>query len=152
MFSHQLIRLIEDRWQELANEVIRYIREHREMEHLGKLSQSELESWGRELIHNLGEWLDGSGTAIAEQYEKLGSIRFRESVPLAESVFALHVLKERIIAFARERGFHASAVEIYSEEELEHRLGLFFDHLVYHIVKGYEHALRDAAHLTTSRA
>jgi hypothetical protein len=38
-------------------------------------------------------------------------------------------------------------VEVHAEEGLEHRLDRFFDWLVYHLVRGYEEALRKAAHL-----
>jgi hypothetical protein len=36
-------------------------------------------------------------------------------------------------------------MQLYAEEELEHRVGRFFDILVYHLVKGYESALRTSA-------
>jgi len=47
----------------------------------------------------------------------------------------------------RNQGMGHTTMEIYAEEELEHRLGKFFDCLVYRLVHGYEIALRKAAHL-----
>jgi hypothetical protein len=38
-------------------------------------------------------------------------------------------------------------IELYAEEELEHRVGRFFDFMLYHVVRGYEAAMRRAAHV-----
>ena len=150
MLSHQLIHLMEEHWQGITSGVIQAIRQRPETPHVAKLPQGEMESWGRDLLRNLGTWLDGRDEEIGRRYELVGALRFHESVPAAEFVFTLHILKNRLIVFAREHGFYASAVEIYAEEELEYRIGLFFDHLVYHLVKGYERELRAAAHLAAA--
>ena len=150
MLSHQLIHLIEEHCQDITNWVIKQLQQRPETPHVAKLPRTELESWGRELLRNLGTWLDGIEDEIGLRYESLGALRFHESVPVAEFVFALYMLKNRIVLYAREHGFYASAVEIYAEEELEHRIGLFFDRLVYHLVKGYERELRAAAHLAAA--
>jgi hypothetical protein len=38
-----------------------------------------------------------------------------------------------------------SYVDLYAEEELEHRVGRFFDDLVVHLVRGYEAAWQHGA-------
>ena len=45
-------------------------------------------------------------------------------------------------------GLPQTSLEIYAEEELEHRLNRFMDFLVYHHVRGYEAALRNPRHKT----
>ena len=68
-------------------------------------------------------------------------------MPLHETVRSVQILKDQMLDFVREQGVAQSSVELYAEEELEHRAGLFFDDLIYHLVRGYEGALRKAAHL-----
>jgi hypothetical protein len=38
------------------------------------------------------------------------------------------------------------SVDLYAKEELERRVGRFFDELTIHMVRGYETAWRRAAH------
>jgi hypothetical protein len=37
-----------------------------------------------------------------------------------------------------------TALQLYAQEEFEQRMGSFFDACVYHIVRGYEKAMRGA--------
>ena len=147
MLSSKLIRLIEDHWEDLAVKCIRMLREHPGLDQFRKLPESALQDWGRVLLKNLGEWLiSKKDEEVGRFYEGVGRARYRELVPLHESVLALHLLKDTVVDYVRDRGFAQSSVDLYAEEELEHRLGLFFDTLVYHMVKGYETELRRAMH------
>ena len=83
---------------------------------------------------------------LDREYEILGKTRFEEGVPLHESVRALYVIKDKMIDFVKEQGVKRDSMELYAEEELEHRVGRFFDELVIHLVRGYEGAWRRAAH------
>ena len=146
MLSNQLIRMIEDRWEPITERVLRKIRQDPEMVHLRALPDSELRDWGRGVLKNLGHWLTET-KELGRRYEFLGRLRFQESVPLYEAVHGIHLLKEETIDCVRGQGFGQSSVEVYAEEELEHRVDHFFDWLVEHFVHGYEEALRKAAHL-----
>ncbi len=145
MLSHQLIRMIEDHWEQITERVLTKIRQDPELVHLGKLGDAELHQWGRDVLKNLDHWLSAS-RELGRRYEGLGRLRFEESIPLYEAVHGIHLLKEEMIDFVRSRGFGRNPVELYAEEELEHRVGHFFDWLVEHFVHGYEEALREAAH------
>jgi hypothetical protein len=46
--------------------------------------------------------------------------------------------------FVGEQGLTKDSVELYAEEELERRVGRFFDVLVIHMARGYETAWRRA--------
>ena len=63
----------------------------------------------------------------------------------------MHLIKDKMLDFIRSRGFAANALEIYAEEELEHRVGKFFDNLTYHMVHGYESALKHAGAISVHR-
>ncbi|HWB99439.1 MAG TPA: hypothetical protein VG672_22170, partial [Bryobacteraceae bacterium] len=85
---------------------------------------------------------------ICRQYERLGQERFEAAIPLHETVRAFQIVKEQIIAFVQEQMTTRTSMELYAEEELEHRLAAFFDVVVYHLVRGYEsawHRARKAA-------
>ena len=147
MLSHNLIHSIEDHCEEILRTVIEQLCQKKELAHISKLPSSELMDWGRSILKNLGHWLTSRDETLGRDYEALGKLRFEESVPLAECVLGLQALKHRMVDFVRGRGFARSSLEIYAEEELEHRVNRFFDDLTYHMVKGYEDALRKAAHI-----
>ena len=142
MLSHELIPMIESHWRELSDTVIARIRRDHRLTHLAALADSELLDAGSTIAKSLGGWLSGMDTDFVEGYEQLGARRFAQSIPLHESVRALHVLKHELVEFVRDRSFPQTSVQLYAEEELEHRLNDFFDSLVYHLVHGYESALQ----------
>jgi hypothetical protein len=53
-------------------------------------------------------------------------------------------MKSTVIDFIEEQGIPRDSIGLYAEEELEHRLGKFFDQLIIHLVLGYEGAWRRA--------
>jgi hypothetical protein len=148
MLASKLVSLIEDHWEGITSRTIRKLRQDRAFEHIGGLPDSELLEWGEGILRNLSRWtLEGREGEVAERYEHLGRLRFQEAVPLHEAVRGLQVLKDVMVEFVRNQGIGHTTMEIYAEEELEHRLSKFFDCLVYHLVHGYEAALRKAGHL-----
>ncbi len=147
MLSSKLIQVIEDHAEQITGRIIHQIRKDPKLREIGKLPESELQDRAREILKNLGHWLLSKDDEIARHYERLGKIRFEESIPLHEIVLALQIIKERMIDFARNHGIADTAVQIYAEEELEYCVDRFFDHVVYHFVRGYEEALRHALHL-----
>jgi len=145
MLSSRLVHLVEDHWESIASAVIQSIHADPALHHLKQLPEAELRDWGKRILKNFGDCLTDNGQELGHYYEEVGRRRCRELIPLHEAVRALHLLKEKICAYARDQGFRNS-LEVYAEEELEHRVGDFFDTLVYHLVKGYETEMRRAAH------
>ncbi|MGD0365547.1 MAG: hypothetical protein ABSC93_32085 [Bryobacteraceae bacterium] len=147
MLSGRLIHLIEDHQEQIAANVIGEIRRHPGLAGLTRLSDAELRERGQQILENLGYWLSGGHEAeIGQSYEMLGKARFEESVPLHESVRALAIVKDKMIDFVHYQGIARTALDLYAEEELERRVGHFFDALTIHMVRGYETAWRRAAH------
>ncbi len=146
MLSGKLIHLIEDHQEQIATNVIRAIRYNPELVQYHKLSDTELRERGQQILENLGYWLSAGHEAEIEQhYEMLGKARFEESIPLHESVRALAIIKDKMIDFVHEQGVARTSVDLYAEEELERRVGRFFDTLTIHMVRGYETTWRRAA-------
>jgi len=143
MLSGKLVHLIESHWDEIASRVIDQIRRESDMTHIRGLAESELHEWGRVLLEHLGHWLSaGNEEDLAGKYEHLGKLRCEQNVPLHESVRCLSIAREKMLDFVEEHLFSKNVMELYAEEELERRLGRFFDVLTVHLVKGYERALR----------
>jgi hypothetical protein len=147
MLSVKLIQAVEDHWEQIGAKVLRDIQGHPDLGHLKQLPESELKDRAQEVTRNLGHWLMAKEQELSGRYEGLGRHRFREHVPLHEVVRALQILKDNITGFVRDQGFSQTSVELYAEEELEHLVSRFFDAVVYHVVRGYEEAIRSAAHL-----
>ncbi|HLY15694.1 MAG TPA: hypothetical protein VKR61_00660 [Bryobacteraceae bacterium] len=146
MLSLKLIHLIEAHQEQIAANVIGEIRHHPEMAHFKKLPDAELRERSQLILENLGDWLSAAREQdLAKRYEVLGKDRFEESIPLHESVRALAIIKYKMLDFVHEQGLTRTPLEVYGEEELERRVGRFFDLLTIHMVRGYETAWRHAA-------
>jgi hypothetical protein len=147
MLSARLIHLIESHQDEIATRILHEIRRQPELSHIHKLDDLELRERGRRILGHLGKWLaEARQEELAREYEILGRTRHEEAIPLHESVRALCIIKNKMIDFVKEQGLKMDSVELYAEEELEDRVGRFFDELVIHMVRGYEGAWRRAAH------
>ena len=145
MLSHKLIQCIQDHSEQITGAIIDRIRHDPELARIGRLPASELRQWGHALLKNLGAWLAGDDREVmARHYETLGKTRHEEDIPLHECVRSLHILKYEIVDYGRNQGFPQSSIEIYAEEEFEHRVDRFIDFLVYHLVRGYEGAMKTA--------
>lgn len=146
MLSTRLVRQIEYRWEEIAQRAITAIRNHPDLKYLSAVPDIELREWCQEILKHLGEWLSaGKRGELQQRYQGLGKVRFEENIPLHEAVLRFQLLKEAIIGFIHEQGFEMNALHLYAEEELELRMGRFFDGCVYYMVCGYERALRRAS-------
>jgi len=145
LLSGKLIHLIEAHQEEIANSVIHEIHHHPDLVHLRKLSDAEMRERGQQILENLGHWLAaGHEAEIALHHENLGRIRFEQSIPLHESVRALCIIKDKMLDFVSEHLMAKNSVELYAEEELERRVGRFFDALIIHMARGWEAASRRA--------
>ncbi len=143
MVTGKLIRLIESHGEEITHGIIASIRRDPELSHIGKLPDWELRERGNEILCKLGHWLaEGNSGKLAHEYEAIGKLRFEEAAPLNESVKGLCLIKDKMIEFLDHQGIDQDALGLYAEEQLERKVGRFFDMLVLHLVKGYETAWR----------
>lgn len=149
MLSPKLLRLIETHEEKISTRVIGDIRRNPGLAHLAGLPEAELRERSREILQNLGRWLQfGSEAKIEREYEEIGKIRFEESVPLYQSIHGLCLIKDAMVDFIHEQGIDRDCMALYAEEELERRVGRFFDLLTVHLAHGYEIAWRHATHVT----
>ena len=149
MLSGKLISLVETGREEIVRRIVEQIRREPETAHFRRLLDSELRESAQDLLQNLGHWLSqANAPQLARRYEMLGNRRFEQEVPLYESIRAICIIREKILDFVEEHTASNSSVELYAKEELERRLGRFFDLLLVHLVRGYEHTLRRSLAMT----
>ena len=147
MLSGRLIQLIEDHQEQITSNVIREIRRHPDLVHLRNLPDAELRERGQTILERLGYWITaGHETEIAQSYELTGKAYFEASIPVTEPLRALVIIKGKMLDFVHYQAVATTSVDLYAEEELERRIGRFFDGLEIHLVRGYETAWRRAAH------
>ncbi len=143
MLSAKLVNLIEDNWQVIAQRLIDRVKRHPDCVVLSKVAHAEHMEWCQQILQNLGELLSGDKREeVRRRWQLAGRYRYQESVPLHEAVLRIHILKDQIINFVHEQGFPMTSLQLYAEEELEHRVCSFFDAVVYSLVRGYEQAMR----------
>ena len=146
MLSGRLIQMIEANSASIVEHVISEIRRDPELIQMRRLPDAELRERGMHVMERLGEWLSSpSNRELASYYEDTGRTRFEEGIPLHEVVHGLFLVKEKMIAFVVNQFSTKTVINLYAEEELEHRVDRFFDILVCHLIKGYEDTLRRSA-------
>jgi len=143
MLSGRLVHLIESHWEDVVSRVITEIHRDPQLTHFRSAVEADMRESGRILLQDLGHWLGaGNKDEIAQHYEHLGSLRFQDGMPLHEAVRVVALVRERVLDFVEEQLDAKTALALYEEEELDRRLGRFFDLLTIHMVKGYEEAMR----------
>src|ERR1017187_2973034 len=141
MISGKLVHLMEKHEEEITDRVAEQIRRDPAMAHTRAILRTGLWQWHRELLESLSHWLTtGNSEALAGRYQHAGRERFEQGVPLHECVRDLCVLRETLLDYVEEHTFNKDSVELYAEEELDRRVGRFFDLLTVHLVRGYESA------------
>jgi hypothetical protein len=145
LLSERLVRLIQNHSEGLAAALVEKVRVHPDLSTLAKCSPVLLGDWCAHQIGYLNSSLLAEGKLNEETYNSLGRLRFEESIPLHEAVLRLFLLKDTIVEFVHDQGFPLTALDLYAQEEIEQRVSRFFDAAVYHVVCGYEQAMREPA-------
>ena len=147
MVGGHLVRLIERHADELAEGLLKKLRNSDRTTEFRKIPVNELKNGAREIYNNLGDWLlTKTESDIEVRFTQLGTRRATQGIPIAQFVWALLVSKEHLFAFLQREVLMDGAVQLYSELELVQLLDQFFDRALYFAVVGYEHAgMRKAA-------
>ena len=147
MVGGHLVRLIERHADELAEGLLKKLRNSDRTTEFRKIPVNELKNGAREIYNNLGDWLlTKTESDIEVRFTQLGTRRATQGIPIAQFVWALLVSKEHLFAFLQREVLMDGAVQLYSELELVQLLDQFFARALYFAVVGYEHAgMRKAA-------
>jgi len=141
MIRHRLIRLIESRSDELANELLLRAKSSAHLTNFSKVPPSELKQRVYEIYRNLGEWLiKRTEEDIEKQYFTIGARRFRQGVPLSELIWAIILTKDNLWDFLNRESFPGFEMEVLAEHEMFRMIDRFFNHAMYYAARGYEKA------------
>ncbi len=134
----ELVKLIEERAEDLAEIMVRKIRESPRMAGYHRFGDDEIRERARLVYANLGHWLEETSEgAVEEEYFAIGQRRGKERIPLSQLIWALLLTRRNLWHFVEARGWD-------TEGELKHTLDLeilvvrFFDRAILHAVRGYE--------------
>jgi hypothetical protein len=146
MLAVRLIQLVETHAEEIVQAVLADVRTNPRTPSFTRVPEADLRHRLHDLYRHFGDWIgDRTEPRIAEQYVEVGRRRLQDNVPIEEVVYALVLVKEHLHEFIRHHGLAGSVVELYSEEQLYHLVGSFFDRATYFTVKGYEDERRRLA-------
>ena len=141
MISTRLVHLIESNGETIVDRAVAQFRRDPEIGHNQSLLEYELRELGQGLTQHLGNWLStGDGEDPAQRCEHLGKLCWDQKVPLEDAFHGLCLLRVKMLDFAQEHMISNSSIELYAEEELDRRLGRFFDRLATHLIRGFEQA------------
>ena len=141
MIRHRLIRLIESRSDELANELLTRAKNSPHLSSFSRVPPGELKQRVYEVYRNLGEWLiNRTEEDIDIQYSAIGARRFRQGVPLSELIWAIILTKDNLWNFLSRESFPGFEMEVLAEHDMFRMIDRFFNHAVYHAARGYEEA------------
>jgi hypothetical protein len=144
MIYLKLLKLIEDNADELSKRLVKDLLSREETKGYRTLSEDLVRERVRDVYSKLGSWLSTEKHASGEirnVYTELGKKRFREGIPLHEVVLAFMLIKRHLWLYVREKQFFDSAYELYQALELNNRVVLFFDRVIYFVTIGYEEEL-----------
>lgn len=138
MQLEELVRLIENRADDLAEAMVRKIRESPRMAGYHRFGEDELQERSRLVYANLGKWLEEESEGLVEEeYLRLGRRRCQERIPLSQVVWALLLIRRNLWEFVQKQGWD-TLDDLRGSMDLEIRVVRFIDRAILHTVRGYE--------------
>ena len=140
MELQDLVKLIESRAEELAELMVRRVRESPRLASYHRFGDSELSDRARLVYAHVGKWLEeGSEGQVEEEYLRLGKVRCQERIPLSQVIWALLLIRRNLWQFIEQQGWE-TLVDLQRNLDLELLVVRFFDRAILHTVRGYETA------------
>jgi len=138
MQLEELVKLIENQADELAELMVRKIRESPRMAGYHRFGDQELRDRARLVYGNLEKWLEAEAEGlVAQEYLNLGRRRFQERIPLSQVIWALLLTRRTLWEFVENQGWDTMD-DLQRNLDLELLVVRFFDRAILHAVRGYE--------------
>jgi len=138
MRPEKLVTLIEGQADELAERMVRMVRESPRMPAYQRFGDEDLGERARMVYANLGNWLEETSDALVEEdYFRLGKLRCWERIPLSEVVWALLLTRRNLWHFIELQGWD-TVFDLRQQLDLELLVVRFFDRAILHAVRGHE--------------
>lgn len=150
MISANLIELISIHSTKLTADVARDLTTNERTRGFRTVPMKELEPRIFELFHHLGSWIgDPKHGRVQEEFSEWGRRRFGQGIALSEIVYGVILLKHHLRRYITDHGLLEASfprvesdyilpMHLHSLQELNARVGEFFDEAIYHLARGYE--------------
>jgi len=140
MQLQELVKLIEERADELAGMMVQNVRESPRMAAYHRFGDDELGQRARLVYANLSNWLEeGSEGQVEEEYYTLGRQRYHERIPMSELIWGLLLTRRTLWQFVERQGWE-TVDDLQRNLDLELLVVRFFDRAILHASTGYESA------------
>ena len=141
-----IVDLIEKNADRLTKRLMRDILSREETKSYQTLPEKEVYWRVYDVYSRLDSWLskDKEKGEIRRHYTELGRQRYHENIPLSDLVMTLLLIKRHLWIFVMETQFFSSSFELTRALELNNKVVLFFDRVIYFAVLGYEEEMRKA--------
>jgi hypothetical protein len=109
----------------------------------------ELERRVFQIFHHLGNWIgDPKAKQVQTEFEQWGTRRFDQGIQLSEIVCAIIILKRHLRQYIRDNGLvdasfprvegeYVLPMHLHSLQDLNVRVGEFFDEALYQLARGF---------------
>jgi len=138
MLLVELVKLIENRADELTELMVGKVRESPRMPAYHRFGDAELGERARLVYANLGKWLERESEGqVEEEYSRIGRLRCQERIPLSQLVWGLLLTRRTLWEFIEKQGWETQS-DLQRSLDLEILVVRFFDRAILHAVRGYE--------------
>ncbi len=146
MIYSKLVEIIEKNREELTRRSFRELLSRDETKSYREIQQDLLSERISDVYDRLISWLkkERSALDVRKYYVDLGKRRFSEGIPLSEVLLAFMLLKRHLWLFVTEKQFFDSTYECYQALELNNKVVLFFDRVIFFAALGSEEELYKA--------
>jgi hypothetical protein len=150
MVSGKVIELIEIHATQLSIDTARDLMTNARTPGFRAVPRRELEQRLFQIFHHLGNWIGDPGNLrVRTEFEEWGNRRFDQGIPLSQVVYAIIVIKQHLRRYIADHGLVDAAfprverdyilpMHLHSLQDLNTRVGQFFDEALYHLARGYE--------------
>ena len=150
MIGAKLVELVEIHSPRLTTDIVDDLLVNERTRGFRAVRRSELEQRVFQLLHHLGNWIgDPRSDKTRDEFTDWGRRRFDQRIPLSELIFAVIIIKQHLRRYISDNGLVAASfprvdgdyvlpLHLHSLQDLNTRVGRFFDEALYDLAIGYE--------------
>lgn len=139
LLSDRLVDMIQENAETIAYNWLEDVTKNRSTYSYHFFDQAKLFKRAHYALSHFNDWLGGTYTqrTMKDHYTGLGRQRKKQGVRLYEVLSSLSLIKKHIWKFALSRGIWTKQIDIYMVLELERRIVIYFDKIIYYTTLGY---------------
>jgi len=156
VIAAKLVELIEIHARQLTSEVAHDLATNERTRGFGAVRLQDLEQRIFQILNHLGDWIgDARSDKVHAEFTDWGHRRFDQGIPLSELIYAVIILKQHLRRYISDNGLvdasfprverdYVLPLHLHGLQELNARVGQFFDEALYYLARGYEERARRA--------